>query len=198
MTTLEGVQHQSLELLTVTLEQLRPSMMRYGTRRLGLPYHVVEDCVEDTYLKIDRSIRNGFVLDVQRPAKYIRTTFVSVCIDYYNRSSPRARREVPFEEVRGECLLEDEDDEDDEYYDPASTDPTPLEIAAEEDVHSTVQQAVASLSPFYHDLVVLYAHGDSNQAIAQQHKISLSTLKVRLHGAKEILKSRLSTLLALK
>ncbi len=87
-------------------------------------------------------------------------------------------------------LHEDEDAELQVEADPASSDPA--QILVQESTHEAVRDTINSLPDEFQEVITLYYWADMPQKrIAEFLSIPLTTVKWRLHKAKELLKSLL-------
>lgn len=87
-------------------------------------------------------------------------------------------------------LHEDEDAELQIEADPASTDPA--QILVQESTHEAVRDAINSLPTDFQEVITLYYWADMPQKrIAETLSLPITTVKWRLHKAKDILKSLL-------
>ena len=85
-------------------------------------------------------------------------------------------------------LHEDEDAELQVEADPASTDPA--QILVQESTHEAVREAISSLPTDFQEVITLYYWADMPQKrIAETLSLPLTTVKWRLHKAKDLLKS---------
>ncbi len=87
-------------------------------------------------------------------------------------------------------LHEDEDAELQVAAEPASTDPA--QILVQESTHEAVRDSINSLPTDFQEVITLYYWADMPQKrIAETLSLPLTTVKWRLHKAKDLLKSQL-------
>jgi len=85
-------------------------------------------------------------------------------------------------------LHEDEDAELQIEADPASTDPA--QIIVQESTHEAVRDAINSLPTDFQEVITLYYWADMPQKrIAETLSLPITTVKWRLHKAKDLLKT---------
>lgn len=166
-------------------EAFHPKVLRYLTRLVG--ESEAEDLAQTVMLKVSEGLR-GFRGEASL-STWIYRIATNAALDGLRRSGPRQA------EVQGTLQAvqaEPEFDSDLESFPPEAQSPSVETMVIREEMSACVREFVARLPETYRTVMVLgELEGFTNAEIAEILEVSLDTVKIRLHRARERLRKEL-------
>jgi RNA polymerase sigma-70 factor (ECF subfamily) len=143
-----------------------------------------EDLTQETLLRAHRKLST-----LEDPAKlgtWLYRIATNICHDRFRQASYRNRPESLHQENEG-------NDEASGAGDPADTSPRLDKVMEQQEMSSCVQSYLMGLSDPYRAVILLHdAEGMTNPEIAEMLGVSLATVKIRVHRAREKLRAALT------
>ena len=149
-------------------ERYSPRLLRMAALMTGSP-DAARDCVQETFIRVMRSAtphrRGSF-------RAYLSTITYRLAL----KEKLRLSRQVPPDAVE-----------------PASTDPSPLDVAIADERRREIVRALLSLPTHHREVLVLRLHGEhSYEEIAEITGIPLGTVKSRIFHAVKLVRQRIN------
>lgn len=144
---------------------------------------LAEDLTQETLLRAHRKLST--LEDPARLASWLYRIATNLCHDRFRRSAARARMG---------SLDRQAGDEGEHGAPPALADPGPRldKVIEQQEMSACVQRYLADLSDSYRAAILLHDEaGMTNAEIAEMLGVSLATVKIRVHRAREKLRSAL-------
>jgi RNA polymerase sigma-70 factor (ECF subfamily) len=161
----------------------REPVLRY-IRGIVRDSATAEDLTQETLLKAHRKLST-----LEDPAKlgtWLYRIATNLCHDRFRQAAYRNRPESLHAETDGS-------DEAVGAGDPADTAPRLDKVMEQQEMSSCVQRYLTGLSDPYRAVILLHdAEGMTNPEIAQLLGVSLATVKIRVHRAREKLRAALA------
>jgi len=176
-------QHQENHLLNFVsvFDEYQHRIYNYLLRMTQNPGEA-EDLTQETFLRVHHSLptfRGEASLST-----WLYRIATNVSIDYFRRKSTR----------QAEMLLSLEETEFDPKQVIEEITASPEQLAAQSDMSACVERFVQRLPPIYRAVLVLHdLQGLKNREIADVLNCSVSTVKIRLHRARNKLRAVLDT-----
>jgi RNA polymerase sigma-70 factor, ECF subfamily len=168
-------------------------VMRHADRAFTLCYRLLgnreeaEDCVQEVFIKVFRSVKN-FRVDSSF-STWLYTIIVNTCRN--RRKSAEFRF---WHRILG-LGQSSEDDEGVQIPEPEDPAPSPLTLLTNREREVLLQKAMGSLSHDHRTVLVLrHVEGLSYEEISQITGVNLGTLKSRLARARQELHKKLETM----
>jgi RNA polymerase sigma-70 factor (ECF subfamily) len=141
-------------------------------------WHLAEDAVQQSFLKIIKSLHKIDEKNCPRTRNFMVITCVNVAKSIYNKKLNFNKLDYVSE---------------DNVADTADTDNDPLDILVDKDSVSRITKAIKDMEPIYRDVLLLkQAHKYSREEIAEFLEIPEETVKKRLARARKMLVQVLS------
>ena len=159
----------------------QPMAQRLATRAIGngdLAQELVQDAMLQAYLSLEK------LNDPTRFKSWLYGIVLNIC-----RNNLRRRKVICFslEAMVGNLV--------DEPPPIAGSSPDPQIVAEQQELHTTLLEAIDTLSPKNRSVILLFYHEQfSLQEVANRLNISVSAVKGRLHKARHQLREQLSLL----
>jgi RNA polymerase sigma-70 factor (ECF subfamily) len=169
--------------ISETLATHREAILRY-IRGIVRDAGVAEDLTQETLLRAHQKLVT--LEDAARLLPWLYRIATNICHDRFRQSSPHKRT----------CSL-DEDPTADDSSGPfpaiADTGPRLDKAMEQEEMSSCVQRYLAELPDSYRAVILLHdAAGLTNPEIAEMLGVSLATVKIRIHRARDKLRAALA------
>jgi RNA polymerase sigma-70 factor (ECF subfamily) len=169
--------------LPETLASHREAIYRYV---LGIVRDraTAEDLTQETLLRAHGKLPT--LQDPSRLPSWLYRIATNICRDRFRRASYRNRPESLDEKGDG-------DSESSDVREAVDTGPRLDKLMEQKEMSSCVQSYLAGLSDSYRAVILLHdAEGLTNPEIAEMLEVSLATVKIRLHRAREKLRAALA------
>jgi len=169
--------------LPETLASHREAILRYV---LGIVRDraAAEDLTQETLLRAHRKLPT--LRDPARLNNWLYRIATNLCRDRFRKASYRNRPESL--DATGDSDLESSDAKE-----AVDTGPRLDKVMEQKEMSACVQNYLAGLSDSYRAVILLHdAEGLANPEIAEMLGVSLATVKIRIHRAREMLRAALA------
>ena len=161
-------------------ERYRDRIYRYILGMVHDPAEA-EDLTQETFLRVHRKLKS--LRDQNAVASWLYRIATHVCYDRFRQASYRDVPQ-PFD------TAPDDEDSETQWSDPEA--PHLEQITEQTEMSVCVQEYIAELSDNYRTAIILHdIHRLTNPEIARMLNISLGAVKIRLHRARQRLKTAL-------
>jgi RNA polymerase sigma-70 factor (ECF subfamily) len=161
-----GLRGRDPDVLDALIEQYQHRLLRYLLHLTG-NRAIAEDLFQETWLRV---LEKGHLYDGRnRFVTWLMSIGHNVAIDYLRKRNPSSLDEMM-------------DPEDGAPFEPPAHDPSPFDMAAEQQQHERFNAALEKVSPLFREVLVLrFQEQMKLEEIATLIRIPVATVKTRIY-----------------